>query len=126
MVVLGILIMILALRLALNPATVDEPPAAQTPASSQLADRIDPNVATEAELAAIPELGEKRAAAVVRFREQFKSHHPDKPAFGRLSDLEQVSGIGAATAETIEPYLIFPAWHGHPAHAGGASTAESP
>jgi len=109
MVVLGILIMILALRLALNPATVDESPSAQAPASSQLADRIDPNVATEAELAAIPELGEKRAAAVVRFREQFKSRHPDQSAFQRLSDLEQVSGIGAATAETMEPYLIFPA-----------------
>ncbi|MGD0137294.1 MAG: helix-hairpin-helix domain-containing protein [Tepidisphaeraceae bacterium] len=126
MVVLGILIMILALRLALNPATVDESPSAQAPASSQLADRIDPNVATEAELAAIPELGEKRAAAVVQFREQFKSRHPDQSPFQRLSDLEQVPGIGAATAETIEPYLTFPAWHGHPAHAGGASTARSP
>jgi len=126
MVVLGILIAILALRLALNPATVSESPSAQAPASSQLADRIDPNVATEAELAAIPELGEKRAAAIVQFREQFKSHHPGNAAFGRPSDLEQVSGIGAATAETIEPYLIFPQWHGHPAHAGDASTAKSP
>ena len=107
MVVLGILIMILALRLALNPATVAESPSAQAPASSQLADRIDPNVASEVELAAIPELGEKRAAAIVQFREQFKSHHPDQMTFQRLSDLEQVSGIGAATAETIEPYLIF-------------------
>jgi len=126
MVLLGILIAILALRLALNPATVDESPSAQAPASSQLADRIDPNVASEAELAAIPELGEKRAASIVQFREQFKSHHPGKPAFGRLSDLEQVSGIGAVTAETIEPYLIFPTWHGHPAHAGDTSTAKSP
>ena len=109
MVLLGIVIAILAVRLALNPATVDESPGARAPASNQLADRIDPNLATEAELAAMPELGQKRAAAIVQFREQFRSRHPDQIAFERLSDLEQVSGIGAATAEMMEPYLMFPA-----------------
>ena len=100
---------ILAVRLALNPATVNESPSAPAPASNQLADRLDPNTASEAELAAIPDLGEKRAASIVRFREQFQSRHSGSPAFGRLSDLEQVSGIGAATAEALEPYLMFPA-----------------
>lgn len=112
MVLLAILITILAIRLALNSKTIPEfkpgqvPPFDQLP--DQLADRIDPNTASEAELAAIPELGEKRAQAIVDFREKFQSRHPNQFAFQRLSDLEQISGIGTATAETMGPYLIFP------------------
>ncbi len=108
MVLLGILITILAIRLALNSKTVPEFKPGQTPASDQLADRIDPNTASESELAAIPELGEKRAQAIVEFREKFQARHPDRLAFARLLDLEQISGIGAATAETMGPYLMFP------------------
>jgi DNA uptake protein ComE-like DNA-binding protein len=108
MVLLGILIVILAIRLILNPVTVGEFKAGQSPPSDELADRMDPNLASEAELAAIPELGEKRAAAIVHFRDQFKSRHPNQRAFERLSDLEKISGIGAATVETMKPYLDFP------------------
>jgi competence ComEA-like helix-hairpin-helix protein len=108
MVLLGILIIILAIRLALNSKTIPEFKPGQTPASDQLADHIDPNTASEAELAAIPELGEKRAQAIVDFRERFQSRHPNQFAFARLSDLEQISGIGNATAETMGPYLMFP------------------
>jgi DNA uptake protein ComE-like DNA-binding protein len=108
MVLLGILITILAIRLALNSKTIPEFKPGQTPAYDPLADRIDPNTASEAELAAIPELGEKRAQAIVDFREKFQARHPNQFAFHRPSDLEQISGIGAATAETMEPYLIFP------------------
>jgi len=108
MVFLGILITILFARLALNSKTVSEFKSSQTPASDQLADRIDPNTASESELAAIPELGEKRAQAIVDFRERFQSRHPNQFAFQRLSDLEKISGIGAATAESMQPYLIFP------------------
>jgi competence ComEA-like helix-hairpin-helix protein len=108
MVLLGILITILFARLALNSKTVPEFKSSEPSASDQLADRMDPNTASEAELAAIPELGEKRAQAIVEFRERFQSRHPNQFAFHRLSDLEQISGIGAATAETMGPYLIFP------------------
>jgi DNA uptake protein ComE-like DNA-binding protein len=107
-VLLAILVTILALRLLLNPLTVPNPTTAPGPRADQLADRIDPNTATQAELAAIPELGEKRAAAIVEFRTRFAARHPDRQAFQRLSDLEQITGIGAATAENMQPYLIFP------------------
>jgi len=107
-ILLGILITILAVRLAINSKTVPEFQSAPNPAPDQLADRIDPNTASEPELAAIPELGEKRAHAIVQFREQFQSRHPNQIAFARPSDLEQISGIGAATAETMSPYLTFP------------------
>jgi competence ComEA-like helix-hairpin-helix protein len=108
MVLLGILITILVARLAFNSKTIPEFKPGQTPVSDRLADRIDPNTAPESELAAIPELGEKRAQAIVDFREKFQARHPNQVAFARLFDLEQISGIGAATAETMEPYLIFP------------------
>jgi competence ComEA-like helix-hairpin-helix protein len=108
MAVLGIVIVVLAIRLAMNPAKIGEFKSTEVSGSDQLADRIDPNTATEAELAAIPELGEKRATAIVEFREKFHSRHPSELAFQKVSDLEQISGIGAATAENMEPYLMFP------------------
>jgi len=106
---LSILILIFAIRLALNPTTIDDRKPTEAPQANQLADTLDPNTASAAELAAIPDLGEKRAAAIVEFRTQFLSRHPNRLAFQRLSDLEKISGIGPATAENMEPYLTFPA-----------------
>jgi DNA uptake protein ComE-like DNA-binding protein len=106
---LGILTLILAIRLTLNRNTVPDPQPAEGPNSRELADRIDPNSASEAELAAIPTLGEKRAEAIVEFRRQYNARHPNRPAFTILPDLEQVSGIGPAMAEMMEPYLVFQA-----------------
>lgn len=108
-VLLGSLILILFARLLLNPRTIPYPATAPGPLADQLADRIDPNTASEAELAAIPELGEKRAGAIVDFRQRFIAEHRDRLAFRRLSDLEQIKGIGPATAENMEPYLVFKA-----------------
>lgn len=106
---LGVLILILAIRLILNPMTVPDPQPAEGPNSRELADRIDPNAASEAELAAIPTLGEKRAEAIVEYRRQFLARHPNRRAFTVPSDLEQIPGIGPATAEMMEPYLVFEA-----------------
>jgi competence ComEA-like helix-hairpin-helix protein len=107
LIVLAGLITFLAIRLSMQRMTVGEPEE-QGPAADRLADRIDPNTATAAELAAIPRLGESHAAAIVEFRERYVREHPGHVAFVRLSDLEQVRGIGAATAEMMQPYLVFP------------------
>jgi competence ComEA-like helix-hairpin-helix protein len=107
MVLLGILVAILGVRLWLNPRTILDSGTNASPEADQLADKIDPNTATVSELAAIPDLGEKRAAAIIEFRERYLSRHPSGRAFQRLSDLEQISGIGPAIAETMEPYLVF-------------------
>ena len=108
MVLLGIILVILAVRLSLNPVTVPDPQPPEGSSADQLADHIDPNTAAVAELAAIPTLGEKRAEAIVEYRGEFISRHPGHPAFTKVSDLEKISGIGPATAETLEPYLVFP------------------
>jgi DNA uptake protein ComE-like DNA-binding protein len=107
LIVLAALIAVLAVRLAMQRMTVSEPEQ-RGPAANQLADRLDPNSATAAELAAIPRLGEGHAASIVEFRERYVREHPGHAAFLRLSDLEQARGIGAATAELMQPYLSFP------------------
>jgi DNA uptake protein ComE-like DNA-binding protein len=107
LIVLAGLIVVLAIRLSMQRMTVGEPEA-QGPAADRLADRIDPNTASAAELAAIPRLGEGHAAAIIEFRERYVREHPGHFAFVRPSDLEQVRGIGAATAEMMQGYLIFP------------------
>jgi hypothetical protein len=106
--ILGILILILSARLIFNRATVPDPQPPEGPNSHELADGIDPNTATEAELAEIPDLGEKRAASIVEYRRQYLTRNPNHPAFKASSDLEQIPGIGPATIETMTPYLNFP------------------
>ncbi|MGD1277066.1 MAG: helix-hairpin-helix domain-containing protein [Tepidisphaeraceae bacterium] len=102
-VLLGAILLALGIRLAMNRTSIGEEQPPAGPAAGQLADRIDPNTASAAELAAIPTLGPKRAQAIVDFRRT----HPGK-MFAQPHDLEQVSGIGPAIAENMEPYLIFP------------------
>jgi DNA uptake protein ComE-like DNA-binding protein len=107
LVVLATLIAVLGIRLATQRMTVGEPEPLG-PHADRLADRIDPNTATAPQLAAIPRIGQVRAAAIVAFRDRYLAQHPGHVAFVRPGDLEQVRGIGAATVESMEPYLLFP------------------
>ncbi len=77
--------------------TARQPP----PRANDLADRIDPNTATTAELSAIPDLGPKRAQSIVDFRQKFIERHPNQIPFHHASDLEQIPGIGPATADNL-------------------------
>jgi competence protein ComEA len=109
LVLMTILLLLFAIRLALNPQKIPEGAAMTHSPSDRLADKIDPNMASESELAAIPDLGETRAAAIIEYRQNFQLTHPRGLAFQQLSDLQQIHGVGAATAENLQPYLIFPA-----------------
>ena len=109
--VLGIvtaLLCYLAIQYSRNPVEIGDPPPADGARADELADRVDPNTADAAALAAIPMLGEKRAAEVVAYREDFLKDHPGEIAFAKASDLIKVKGIGPATIKTMEPYLVFP------------------
>jgi comEA protein len=73
--------------------------AAQTPAEKPLG-VVNINTATAAEIAFLPGIGEKTAAAVVAHREQ-------NGPFKKTTDLMQVKGIGDRTFERLNPYLTL-------------------
>jgi competence protein ComEA len=76
----------------------------------ELLDRIDPNTADAETLAALPQLGLKRAQTIIDYRERYKQSRPNDPiAFKRLDDLLRIKGIGVATIDHLQPYLRFPA-----------------
>jgi hypothetical protein len=94
-------------RLACNHTFIDNPQPDIPARSGDLADKLDPNTATWQEFAAIPGLGEKRAHAIVDFREAWAIKHPNTPAYAGPQDLRNVKGIGPATASNLAPYLVF-------------------
>jgi DNA uptake protein ComE-like DNA-binding protein len=99
----------LAVEVWRKPAVVTDPPNLDAPRAAEIEDRIDPNTADTEALAAIPNLGEKRAAQIVAYREEFHQKHPNEPAFKSVDDLMQLKGFGAATAANAAPYLRFAA-----------------
>jgi|SRR5271170_4183805 len=110
-VVLGIVVALLAylaVEYRLNPTQVGDPQPPQGSRYGELADRLDPNTADAAELAAIPTLGEKKAQQIVEYREDFVRSHPGQLAFVEPRDLLKIKGIGVSTMNNMEPFLIFP------------------
>jgi hypothetical protein len=110
-VILGILIgvlLYLCVRRAIHRDFVPDPQPLEGARAAELADRFDPNTATQAELAAIPGVGEKLAGAIVAYRVEFAKLHRGQPAFMEPTDLLVVKGIGVAKMEGMEPYLVFP------------------
>jgi competence ComEA-like helix-hairpin-helix protein len=105
---LAVITALLTLRLLMNRLTIPDPQPALAPAADQLQDRIDPNIATAAQLAAIPGVGETRAEAIVAFRESYAKEHPQHRPFNNFFDLQLVPGIGESTSESMDPYLLFP------------------
>jgi competence ComEA-like helix-hairpin-helix protein len=63
------------------------------------AEPLDLNEAAWYELALLPGLGEKKARAVVAWREEHGR-------FKSLADLEQVKGVGPKTVEGLRPFLV--------------------
>jgi competence ComEA-like helix-hairpin-helix protein len=106
--ILTLLCLGLGLRYACNPTFVSDPQPERPSRYGDLADRVDPNTADLQTLTAIPNLGEKRAEAIIEFREMRARQHPGEPAFRVVEDLMAVRGIGSAMVDNLKPYLIFP------------------
>jgi DNA uptake protein ComE-like DNA-binding protein len=104
-----ILSTVLLIRLAVNRHYVSDPQPVRPDRHEELADRLDPNVASWQELAVLPQLGEKRAREIVAYRDQFRADRRGGAAFSKAEDLLVVKGIGVALLNTIRPHLIFPA-----------------
>lgn len=62
--------------------------------------RVDLNKASEAALRSLPGVGEKRAAAILQYRE---SHG----AFERIEDIVKVEGFSEEDLEELRPYLYI-------------------
>ena len=108
LVLLTTLLVFLTVRYALNPSYVSDPQPERPSRFHELADRIDPNTADWATLAALPGIGEKRAKDIVAYREDAKRYAPDRVAFPRREDMLRVKGIGLTMLEGMDPYLTFP------------------
>lgn len=61
---------------------------------------ININSASAEQLMLLPRIGEKTAAQIVAWREQNGS-------FKKITDIMQVKGIGDASYELLEPYLVL-------------------
>jgi DNA uptake protein ComE-like DNA-binding protein len=103
-VLLGLFLTVEAYR---NQKLIADPSAGDGPRSSEIEDRIDPNVADADALAAIPSVGEKRAVEIVAYRDEFHRQHPDQKAFRSVDDFLLLKGFGDATAANLRPYLLF-------------------
>jgi competence protein ComEA len=80
---------------------------ARAEATRPVMSTIDPNTAPWWELTVLPGIGERRARAVVAFRES-AAKAGTAIAFHSANDLAQVRGIGPRTVERIRPHLHFP------------------
>lgn len=96
-----------AMRLDI-PTKGQEPGLAPTPIPARRADAagqtakglININMATQAELEALPHIGEALAGRIIAYRE---AHGP----FQRVEDLQQVSGIGDTIYADLQPLICI-------------------
>jgi hypothetical protein len=109
------LIIYLGFRLYFNQAYVPDPPPPHGPRYDEVVDKIDPNTADVATLAALPLIGEKRARQIVEYREKRRAQSPGRAVFRSEDDLLLIRGFGKASLDTLRPYLIFPATTTQPA-----------
>jgi competence ComEA-like helix-hairpin-helix protein len=98
-----LLIGFLGLQWWRRPAVLGEGSVVVDGRVAGLPKRVDPNVATAAELSRIPHLGEKVAAKIVAFREEHRES--EGVVFRRVEDLARVDGVGKGTVEMLRPYL---------------------
>jgi DNA uptake protein ComE-like DNA-binding protein len=106
--ILAAVLAILGIQHLYNPAHVGKTLPLEGPRAAELADRLDPNLADEPALAALPGIGPSLAARIVAEREKFVAENPGRRAYENLDDLKRVKGIGDATVRTLDPHLAFP------------------
>jgi DNA uptake protein ComE-like DNA-binding protein len=95
-----------------RPLIVGTQPAIEPDRIAQVETRVDPNVATWAELARLPDVGESLAREIVTYREDQRAKAgttaTPNTIFRSLKDLDPIPGIGEKTLEKIAPFLKFP------------------
>lgn len=102
-----VIVAVIALWLTYRPGLWVSDPVELHP--SDIADAtylIDPNTASWASLARLPQVGKTKARRLVKYRQM--QEKPDTVVYAKLEDLADVKGFGSATLEAIAPYLVFP------------------
>lgn len=107
-ILMSLLLAYLTARAALHRRYVPDPQPPLGARSNELASRIDPNTADWNTLAALPQIGEKRAKEIVAYRERHARTNPAARAFDKPEDLMKIRGFGRAMVEHMRPYLVFP------------------
>ena len=95
-------------RYARNPVYIADPQPPTGDRAAELADRLDPNTATLAELTAVPGMGAARAAKIIERRETVLKRDPTAVPFRSPDDLFYVERFGRSFVEQAKPYLAFP------------------
>jgi len=67
--------------------------------------KINPNKASALSLSRLPGIGITKATTMVKYRTENSKN--DERAFGCISDLRMVKGIGAKTGKANEKWLVF-------------------
>jgi len=102
------LLVFLTVRYVRNRAYVPDPQDDEGSRAGQILGRVDPNTADWPTLAALPAIGKFVAERIVAERGAFLAAHPGGVAYAKIEDLLRVKGIGPATLQNLEPYLVFP------------------
>jgi hypothetical protein len=109
---LGILVTLLLVFLGIQwwrrPARLDDRAVLIRGDPVLLPQRIDPNTATQAELARIPHIGDAMAQRIIQYRESRKPNSADGIVFRQAGDLDGVPGIGPKLVGQIAPFFQFP------------------
>jgi competence protein ComEA len=107
-VILLAVTVLMGVRYYFHQSQIADPQPEAGARAGELLDRVDPNTADWAALAALPQIGPAMAKRIVEERQAFVAANPGVTPYRELDDLSRVKGIGPATLATLEPYLIFP------------------
>ncbi len=89
-----------------RPANLDKNPGVDVRRVELVRERIDPNTASAASLRRLPMVGQERAEAIVRYRQEHGS--TSQPAFRYAEDLQAVHGIGPEIAHRMAEFMNLP------------------
>jgi hypothetical protein len=107
-ILLTLLVVVLTVLWVRRPARLGEPVTVIHGVPTYLPQLIDPNTATQGELARIPHIGDVLAQRIIQYREARKGQTADGIVFRQVGDLDAVPGIGPKLVEQLTPYFCFP------------------